>query len=433
MTVLDPRKDHPGTKAQAVGNVPDLGKCTESQLRAIVDEQAALLRSNASTEAVDILVASEEIAEARAWPAVAATARYLRARVVLEDGRVDEALGLIDAAAIGFREAGESLSAVRTGLGAMHALDDLGRHAEAAAAGESMLAGLAALGPGPDTDWLEAATLGNLGVAYGFTGRHEDALAAQETSAAIWDRLDLPHERALAEANQAIELHSLGRARQACLLFDRALRGFEAADDRLWIAKCHTHRAEALLQLGEFHPALEDVEAAREALRELGATTEQSRLTIIAARARAGLDQPQLAIETLALAIDDPETLPRERATAELLLGLAERQTGRTGVDALRSAHQRFSDLGDDSSRLTAAIALADARGDIESLRSAHHEARSLGRPVHIVSSAVALADHGDSSGLAAAAPVAIDLQLPVLVAAVAMREGGRALDEGAC
>ena len=68
-----------------------------------------------------------------------ARAHYWNARVAAERGELEVALTLIDSARSWWSAAGEELSALRTELGRMHILDDLGRHADAVAVGRALL------------------------------------------------------------------------------------------------------------------------------------------------------------------------------------------------------------------------------------------------------------------------------------------------------
>jgi hypothetical protein len=75
-------------------------------------------------------------------PDLLARSRYLRARVLAEPGGLDAALRLIEQARAGWWSAGSLLPALRTDLGRMQVLGDLGRHREAAAVGVELLVAL---------------------------------------------------------------------------------------------------------------------------------------------------------------------------------------------------------------------------------------------------------------------------------------------------
>ena len=205
-------------------------------------------------------------------------ALYAHARVVLEQGNPERALALIDQARSAYRDLGRWTEALRTDLGRMHVLDDLGRHAEAAEIGIAMLEALQQLEGSADLLALEAAALGNVGVAWGFMGDHAGALGAYQRAERVWRSLGMDHETAMEVANQGVELLALGRADEALERLATAAAVFEATDDRLWQGKCAGHRAEALSALGRFLEALSEFQRGREILTAHGANTEAWRL-----------------------------------------------------------------------------------------------------------------------------------------------------------
>jgi tetratricopeptide (TPR) repeat protein len=172
-------------------------------------------------------------------------ATYARARLVLEGGDPEAALALIEAARDGYAGLGQTTQALRTDLGRMHVLDDLGRHTEAARVGAALLDTLDALLAAAALDGttaaadvlaLQAAALGNLGVARGFTGDHDGALASYRRAESLWRSLGSDHDAAIEVANQGIELLALGRAHEALDRLTAAQCTFDAADDTLWRA-----------------------------------------------------------------------------------------------------------------------------------------------------------------------------------------------------
>src|SRR5215469_11993457 len=77
--------------------------------------------------------------------AIGARSCYLRARVYAERGEFDRALDFIERAQRGWSDAGQRLAALRSDLGRMQVLDDLGRHEDAVAVGEALLGALGKL------------------------------------------------------------------------------------------------------------------------------------------------------------------------------------------------------------------------------------------------------------------------------------------------
>ena len=71
--------------------------------------------------------------------AARARARYQRAQIAAERGELDQALELISQARTCWSGSGDRVAAMRTDLGRMHVLDDLGRHQEALELGERLI------------------------------------------------------------------------------------------------------------------------------------------------------------------------------------------------------------------------------------------------------------------------------------------------------
>src|SRR5687768_13348319 len=84
-----------------------------------------------------------EAAEPAGAPGLYPRAAYLRAQTFAINGEFAPALELIEAARAAYVEQGEPLEALRTNIGRMHVLNELGRHAEALAAGQAVLDALA--------------------------------------------------------------------------------------------------------------------------------------------------------------------------------------------------------------------------------------------------------------------------------------------------
>ncbi len=374
---------------------------------------------------------------------VAADAIYQLARLRVRSGDPAGALPIIDEAAAAYSRAGLPVATLRTALGRMHALDDLGRHADAVASGEATLRRIDELEEvarqSDEARWVRAATLGNLGVAYGFTGCHLEAIAAYDGCADAWSALGLADEQAVADANRAIELTELGRAREALAGFDRASLVFEADDDRLFWAKCLGHRAEAELALGRLGAALRDVGAARDRLVAVGAATEAARLGLVAARVLLGLDLLEECLGELdgVRAATGAAGLEHDVAAASLLQGLAAGRLGRV-ADAeafLTEAVARLDAVGDRSAAALAGLALGGFSGCAEPVHVAHEAAIANGWDVHRILALVALVDLGETvedTALAWASERADQLGLRSLRAAVALRRADRARRRGA-
>ena len=303
-----------------------------------------------------------------------ARARYVRAQVLAERGELDEALRLIADARALWTEDGDVLAALRTDLGRMHVLDDLGRHQEAIEVGEQLVSGLGGLcvagregGDGVETEarYLRAHAVKNLGVAYGLVGRHAAALEAYARAAEEYAALGRHEETALPLANTGVELLALGRPGEALASFARAIEIFERADDPVFAAQCRGDAAQAHRQLGQIGEALRLLEEARGSLERLGAATEAVRL-------RLALAETHLAVGLWGEARDAASSaaleaarsgLRHDEATARFLLSLCDLAEDRSAaaLDELAAAQALFSAVDDQQFLARVSLARAEA------------------------------------------------------------------------
>lgn len=297
-----------------------------------------------------------------------ARAKYLRAQLLTERGELDGALQLIGEARDLWTRDENALAALRTDLGRMHVLDDLGRHQEAMEVGERLVDGLGELcawGPNDEARYLRAHAVKNLGVAYGLVGRHAHALEAYARAGAEYGALGKHEETARPLANTGLELLALGRPAEALTAFDQAIEIFEAADDPVFAAQCRGDAAQAHRQLGQIGPALQLLEEARGSLERLGATTEAVRL-------RLALAQTHLAVGLWAEARDAASSaaveaarssLRHDEAKAYFLLGLCDLAANRcsSALDQLTTARTLMAEVDDRQHLARVELARAEA------------------------------------------------------------------------
>ncbi len=265
--------------AGPMDSTPDRPQITGAEQVTEMLDRAAQLQRSAPDQAEHLTIVAEERASGHGLVPVRARALYLRARIVADQSRFDEALALIGRARDDWRRAGDELDALRTDLGRMQVLDDLGRHSEAIEIGTALITALDELDASPDaTGWLRAAARENVGVAYGLTGQHDLALAAYAQAETEYRLIGMPEETARPLANRGVELLALGRPREAMLELRQAEATFEASGDRLFAAQCRGDIAQAHRQLGELADALRLLESARVILHDLGAVPEEIRL-----------------------------------------------------------------------------------------------------------------------------------------------------------
>ena len=312
-------------------------------------------------------------------PRSAARAEYLLARVIAEGGDLEGALGLISSARERYRSIGDDVLALRTDLGRMQVLDDLGDHHGAIELGNRVLATLPdARGDQATRAHIEAAVLCNLGVAHSFLGDHETSLRLYARSETSYAMLDQPVQVAQQQANQGIEFLALGRAREARTVLSAARDEFARAGDHLWAAKCAAHLADAHQHLGELVDAIRVLDEAGSELEELGATAELLRVHVQQARTylSAGLCDESIAEADLAIAASRELSMAHDEGFARLTKASAQLSSGallEAGAE-LDAAIDIFDRVDDRQFRASADLLraeLADRLGDKRALHEA--------------------------------------------------------------
>ncbi len=315
-----------------------------------------------------------------------ARGHYLRARIKANEGELQTSIQMIAEARELWRSAGDELAALRTDLGRMAILDDLGRHDEAIAVGEQLIAGLesSAAGNEPLARRIRAHAMDNVGAAYGFTGQHVRALTAYASAERAYHELGMTEEAARPLANRAVEMLALGRPRQALEDLRQANQTFLAAGDRLFAAQCQGDMASAHRALGQFGEALALLEPARRTLAELGAQAEADRIQLALAETYLAVG---LVSEARSAAEESAERTERaglahDHAFACYLLALSQLAGGRSGaaLAELDRAERAFGQVGDRHylarTRLARAEALAQGAGSDDSYNHADNHTR---------------------------------------------------------
>ena len=118
---------HPSTLAERLVRLRDVGGYDANgldHLAGAIEDRVHTAPADAAALASVVLTAAEDLG----LPAVAARVEYLLARVRAESGDLASALSLITSARTRYEQAGDPLAALRTDLGRMQVLDDLGDH-----------------------------------------------------------------------------------------------------------------------------------------------------------------------------------------------------------------------------------------------------------------------------------------------------------------
>jgi tetratricopeptide (TPR) repeat protein len=355
------------TPADRLSHLRAEGLADESGLSWLLDRAQELVHDEPSM-AEDLAELCDLAADGLALGAVSARSAYLRGRVYAERGELGQALDFIERARSGWAAAGQPLAALRSDLGRMQVLDDLGRHQESAAVGEALLAALDEITSRPDPPvlarQLHAMAQNNLGATYSQVGNQERALEAYARAEADYLALGMRQDTAQPLANRGICLLALGRPRDALRVLKAAAGIFTEGGDRLWAAKVAGIIARAHQQLGELVEALKVLRPARETLGQLGAHAEAARIQVTTAEVylAAGLFAEARSAAAAAAEHTRAQGMVHDSAVATLMLALAHmgaRQLGDAARELTRAA-DLFDQVGDGQYRARVMLAQAD-------------------------------------------------------------------------
>ncbi|MCB0993017.1 MAG: hypothetical protein KDB16_18715, partial [Acidimicrobiales bacterium] len=316
-------------------------------------------------------------------PATQARRHYLQARLLVNAGEPRAALRHIDAARDNWQACGQVLRALRSDLGRMNVLDDLGQHRQAAAVGRQLLATIDAVDPqtfGDDiaeATWLRAAAGENLAVALGYLGEHAAALHSHLDTEAAYAELGLKDDVARSWANQGLQLLELGRVDEAAQVLRTAAEHFEAVDDRLSQGRALAFLSRAELRSGHIVAARATIDLAKRSLAGLQKSPTWAQLQIELAEACCTLgllDEAEEAQTSVIESFADNSRSP-ERIQALLNRGITRLAGGRPHDAApdLQQAADGYVELGDPVGQARSLVALSRAGEGVTALASARH------------------------------------------------------------
>jgi CHAT domain-containing protein/tetratricopeptide (TPR) repeat protein len=244
-------------------------------LSQLLDQAMRLARSDPGQARQLAVICAEAAGEANA-PAIAPRAAYLRAQTHAINGEFNTALELIQSAVDGFVAIGERIEALRTNIGRMNVLNELGRHAEALDAGQTVLDALAQPGePSPQARLLLALAHQNRGVCFETIGRYEDALESYALAESHFTALEMTDRIGDISNNRGIVLVHLGRVAEALEAFGAAARIWADAGLTLLQAQALSNIGEAHLVLGNYTRSLNAFEQARRLFDPLDAVADK--------------------------------------------------------------------------------------------------------------------------------------------------------------
>ena len=349
-------------------------------LSRLLDQAMQRARSDPA-QARQLATLCAEAAEEANAPVIGPRATYLRAQTHAINGDFNTALELIGAALVGYEAIGERMEALRTNIGRMHVLNELGRHAEALDAGQVVLNALEGLADAPaQAQLLLALAHQNRGVCFETMGRYEEALQAYALAEDYFTALDMTDRIGDVSNNRGIVLVHLGRVAEALAAFESAARMWSDAGLTLLQAQTLSNIGEAHLVLGNYMRSLNAFEQARRLFDPLEAVAHKRIL------------HRKTADAYLALNLY-PEALAAYREVDALLkdAGMADhRARALWGMGTTLAAQSQFDE---GAAALAEAAALFAAAGNTPMLCSVMLEQAALHDAVDTAKQALALVD----------------------------------------
>ncbi|MDQ4076498.1 MAG: CHAT domain-containing protein [Chloroflexota bacterium] len=254
------------------------GWLNENGLSQLLGLAMTLARSDPG-KARQLTTLCADLAERVDAPHLIPRATYLRAQTHAINGELNIALQLTKAARSGYEALGEQLEALRTNVGLMRVLNELGRHREALHAGDSVLRALTTadspLGEPEEVTLLVALVNQNRGVCYETIGRYDAALDAYAAAEDAYTILEMKERISDIRNNRGIVLTHLGRVSEALEAFKMAVVIREEAGLTLLQAQTLSNIGEAHLLLGNYTRSLHSFEEARRLFDSLDARAHQ--------------------------------------------------------------------------------------------------------------------------------------------------------------
>lgn len=216
-----------------------------------------------------------DVADRAGSPVIVPRAKYVLQQVHEINGDFETKLQLIEAAHDEYVALGMNVDALRTYVGKMVALLELGRYEEALDAGRFVLDNLEGGGSLEARPTLRQARLlkglvhQNRGGCLEYMGRYDEALEAYEQSEKLYGALGLTERVGEVLDNRGAVLSALGRGTEALRAHETAAAIFEAAESPLSRVRSLGNIGETHLRLANYTMALRAFEEARHLLASI--------------------------------------------------------------------------------------------------------------------------------------------------------------------
>ena len=268
------------TRDQQEECLRDVGLLNADGLERLLDAADELLGDDPG-KAHRLAELCADVADCADAPAVVPRSAYMRVRTYNENGEFDKALSMIELARDGYAVLGMDLEALRTNVGLMVTLLELGHYQEALDTGQGVLDTLDGKGdvdlkPTQEQyDLLAAPVYQNRGWCLEYMGRYDEALDAYAAAEVRYRALGMDQRIGEISDNRGAILSDLGRSSEALAAHQAAADVFEEAGLTLSYAKSIGNKGLVHLQAGNYALSLGVFEQARRLFASLGALAAQ--------------------------------------------------------------------------------------------------------------------------------------------------------------
>ncbi len=256
------------------------GELNAAGLMNLIEETAVLARRDPE-QAQQLAAACVQIAPLANAPELVPQATYIQAQTHAIKGEFEQSLALIESARDGYMALGDDFQALRTSLGLIHVLNELGRHQEALQTAELIFVRLQEWGElDQQGELLAARASQNQGVCYRLMGRYKEALQAYETAEQHYKNADVFDHMGDIHNNRGLILLHLGRVSDALEAFQTA-EAITAASGRALIqAQSLFNIGDAQLMLGHYRESLAALDEAHHLLDAMGKLAQSYNLLL---------------------------------------------------------------------------------------------------------------------------------------------------------
>ncbi len=239
-------------------------------------EEADRLAGNDPSKTWKLARLAARVADEADAPAAHPRAAYLRGYVHAMRGQFAEAREMVETARAGYEELGMELEALRTNVGLMRILGEMGKFQEAIAIGQNVIEESVAEVSAPNSEKAQnhqihsliAKTYNNLGICFERTGEYANALSAYSNSQNVYTETNMSALAANVMTNKAGVYMYLGQVQASLQILDQALSVYRDQNLPLSEAQTLINIGETNLFSSNYAQALNSLERAKHLLDE---------------------------------------------------------------------------------------------------------------------------------------------------------------------